>query len=154
MTALGTILACMALTAPAAVPSPSLAWSYPLAQPNNGVFQLLTDEAGGCAFLYGTEPGSLEHTRVVWVDREGRVTLNFLFEQGGAAIRGVNDRALVFEELESYVTVADRNGNVSTVPGLGTGTLPFENRYTDGTGMCFIGIDKAGRAVSINRYRY
>src|SRR5262245_33214644 len=154
MTTLGTILAVVALTVRAGVPSPSLAWSYPLAQPNNGVFQLLTDEAGGCAFTYGTEPGSLEHTRVVWVDSEGGVTVNLMFEQGGAAIRGVNDRALVFEEMQSYITVADRNGDVSTIPGLGTGTLPFENRYADADGMCFVGIDDAGHAVSINRYRY
>jgi hypothetical protein len=153
VTTIGTILACMALAAPPTVPSPSLAWSYPLRQPNNGVFQMLTDEAGGCAFVYGTEPGSLEHTRLVWVDSDGRAIFDGSL-QGGAAMRGVNDRALVLEEPDDYVAVFDREGNVATIPGLGTGTLPFENRYTDRNGMCFIAVDKTGQALAINRYRY
>ncbi|HJQ98555.1 MAG TPA: hypothetical protein VJ826_09580 [Candidatus Polarisedimenticolaceae bacterium] len=154
MSAIGAILACMALAAPPTIPSPSLAWSYPLRQPNNGVFQMLTDDAGGCAFVYGTEPGSLESARLVWVDSEGIAIFDGMLDRGGSAMRGVNDKALVVEELEDYVAVFDRNGNVATVPGLGTGNLPVENRYTDRNGMCFISVDKAGRALAVNRYRY
>jgi len=32
--------------------------------------------------------------------------------------------------------------------------FPHESRATIQERMCFIGMDKAGRAVSINRYRY